>query len=393
MRSHRWLAVLVISSVLGSGVFPFDPALAGSNSSRAAAQDLNQPAALMTGLQLADSARYSVTILKPDTLVLRDVRVEVTLPPDAEFLQAVEVPGSTHFEGLQASKLSWTAREVAASDDVDAFAFTLRQVPAGDFQVDVHWGGAQPGQNGFSGHPPLSGARAAAGELTLGPEGTGGRLVPIGDSGVLVWAPTGVLPEDTTIGVRRLGPEANPSPAELGDLWWCAMVEVTGLPDSADLVLFVPLRQPLPPLANISLFAQDAGQWQPLGWQGFATPDGQYVVLRSAGSKSLAAGTSPARQPRLPTAGPTPTPIAGSGTTPRSLPSNLTRAAAASTTGSGGTVRHFTVNDCENLIADVLKNIGSALGSQALTNARNNLGGGHLSTQTIGQRCSDLAAP
>jgi hypothetical protein len=235
--------------------------------------------------------RYSVSLIRPDPIELRDVRVDVTLPPGADFVEALETPGYTQFLGRQGDALAWAAPGFGAEDYVDDFTFALRGAPAGDFRVRARWAGARPGEARFEGRPEVANARGQEGALTLGPQGTGDRPVPVGDSGVLVGAPAGALPAGTTVRVLRHGPDANP-PTALGDVWWCAVVEVQGLPDDKGLMVLVPTRRPLPPLTEVILFAQRDGVWVELPEKGIATLDGQYVGFAHRGGL-MAAGFQP----------------------------------------------------------------------------------------------------
>jgi hypothetical protein len=85
-----------------------------------------------------------------------------------------------------------------------------------------------------------------------------------------------------------------------GDLWWCSVVEVDGLPSDAGVLLEVPARQPLPPTATIQLLGQDGSQWDPLPDTAQTSSDGQSILYVHHGG-TVAAGTGSNNQPRLPT--------------------------------------------------------------------------------------------
>ena len=96
---------------------------------------------VISALELADSVRYSITILRPGTRELRDVRMAVTLPMDADSVEAFETPGYTRFLGNDGGPLRWEADRYVAYENVDPFTFLLRQPPSGDFAVSARWSG------------------------------------------------------------------------------------------------------------------------------------------------------------------------------------------------------------------------------------------------------------
>jgi hypothetical protein len=140
-------------------------------------------------------------------------------------------------------------------------------------------------------------AMTPSGELTLGPQGTAGSFVPAGDSGVLIGAAADSLPDGTTLRGRVLGSAANPPPTVAGDLWWCAMMELTGLPPDTAVLVFAPTRQPLPANAWLPVFALRGDTWTELPDQrGLVTFAGQYVALVHRGGV-LATGANSWAQP------------------------------------------------------------------------------------------------
>jgi hypothetical protein len=296
MYSYRFVAsVLVFGLVIGA-LSTFD-AVSTAAPSGPATQDAFQPIVILAALQETDGVRYSVAIAKPLGGEVRELQVEVTLPADARFVGAMETPGYTHFAGLQGNTLRWTTSEYPPDEYVDALTFRLAAVPAGDFTIRVSWTGGASGELEFSGRPMALAATSPSGELTLGPQGTAGSFVPAGDSGVLIGAAADTLPEGTTLRLRVLGAAANPPPTVAGDLWWCAMVELTGLPPDTAVLVFAPTRQPLPANAWLPVFALRGDTWTELPDQrGLVTFDGQYVALVHRGGV-LATGANSRAQP------------------------------------------------------------------------------------------------
>jgi hypothetical protein len=270
----------------------------------------------VSAVQLADSVRYGVQLLPlgPDGM-LSDVRVEVTLPAGADLVEALETPPYTQFQGREGDRLSWAASFVA-NDYLDVFSFRLRQVASGPLTVQARWGGSAPGEATVTTQPSIELARASEGEVTLDSAGTP-TLLAAGETGVYVGIAAGVVAQPTRVQVRRLGPDLNP-PATVGDLWWCAAVELSGLPDGARALVSLPTRQVLPQGTPVALFARRGEQWEELPDKGITGADGQSVLFVHPGG-TVAAGTSGAVQARPASGGAsvaaTPTPRPGQTTT------------------------------------------------------------------------------
>jgi hypothetical protein len=258
----------------------------------AKAQQAAQPMLLMSALQLPDTTRYTVTIANPTQTTLGDLQLAVQLPADAVFDHALETPGYTQFQGAQDGTLSWTGTSFAPTDEIDAFTFFLQQPTSGSFSVTASWdSGSVQGQ--FS--PAPQAATDSETDVTLDAGSLAAGVVPVGNTGVVILGPSGTLPAGTTLHVQVLGATANP-PAGTGDLWWCAIVRIDGLPDGAGVVVLVPARQPLPPGAAINLFAQQGDQWTPLDRQAGVTGDGQFIQYLHTGGV-VASGTNRPNQP------------------------------------------------------------------------------------------------
>jgi hypothetical protein len=286
------------------------PELGGLRAQATQAQSQAPPApqAFLTAQQTADGVRYAVTLLRDPGMALRDVRVEVHLPPGAQFVEGYETPGITRFLGNDRGTLRWAAPEFPPGPYVDAFTFLLRARPPDELAATVRWGGDPAGQAQLRSNPRPIVATAVAGEIVLGSEGTtelvpseadpnvmvpaanpGG--VPVGDTGVLIAVPPGAVPDGTVVRVRKLAPDADP-PAAAGDLWWCAMVEVTGLPPGVEAYLYVPPRRPLPPWSDVALFTERDGRWERSERNGSVDFSGQYIWMPTRGGV-LAAGQPP----------------------------------------------------------------------------------------------------
>jgi hypothetical protein len=148
------------------------------------------------------------------------------------------------------------------------------------------------------GKPAVIPAESTQSAISLGAEGTGGELLPVNDTGVMVGAAAGMLQEDITVTVRELPQDENPPP-EVGDLWWCSLVAIDNLPEDAAISVVVPLRRPLEPFTPVALFAQqDDESWLELDAQGIVSADGQFVSYVHPGG-TIATGVDAALQPQF----------------------------------------------------------------------------------------------
>jgi hypothetical protein len=241
----------------------------------AAAQSEGPSVAIVVSSLWSDElARYSVTLARPAGVALQDVRVEVDLPPEADLLEVLETPGRTAFAGRQANTLAWTAPEFPADRPVDAFTFIVAKPLLSELSVRASWGGANPGQAETATIPDILRGGSDEGIAVLVAPPAGG-LLPVGDSGVLIGAVPGVpFPDGALVAVTRLGPDQNP-PQVASALWWCSLVDLQGIPEGSAVTVFAPARRPLPPDANVRLFARDDETWSDTGEAAAVSLDGQ----------------------------------------------------------------------------------------------------------------------
>jgi hypothetical protein len=301
---RAWTAALF--TMLGVIVTTTAHDLAFGTQQRAAAQDQPpaEPSVLVSGLSSDQGVRYSITLLRPDGLALRDVHVEAELPPDVAVLEAFDTPGRTAFLGQEGTTLTWSAPELPAAAPVDALAFSLGGSLQDPLTIRVSWGGDISGSSEQSVIPDVARAATPEGVVIIAPAED--AMQAAGDTGVLVGAyADGLIPPGTEIRVRRVGSDENP-PADLGDLWWCAGIEIDGLPEGSAVLVVVPARRPLPPDADVRLFARVGDTWIDTGEGAAVTSDGQGLLLVHRGG-AIAAGTSPLLQPRV-------VPLAGTAT-------------------------------------------------------------------------------
>jgi hypothetical protein len=267
-------------------------------------QTTDSPQMMLRALRLPDGVRYTATFIKPTDIALEEVQAEITLPPGIELMEVFETQ-EIRFEGIvhgnDGDKLIWRSlAPISASAFLDTLAFTLSEEVVSDLAVTLAFkreGEEESEIIEITDKPAVIPAAATESVITLGADGTGGALVAVGDTGVLVGAAAGLLPDDTTVTVRELPRDANPPP-EVGDLWWCSLVAVENLPEGAALSVVVPLRRPLEPFTPVTLFAlQDDGSWMQLETQGIVSPDGQFVSYVHPGG-TIATGVESQLQPQ-----------------------------------------------------------------------------------------------
>src|SRR4051812_35235328 len=106
MYSYRFLVCIALVGLLVGTVAQLDLAFSGAPTSRAAAQDGTTPLINLSGLRVPEGVRYSVSVAKPLGVVLRGLRVEVTLPAGAQLGEVFETPEYTQSLGRQGNTLS-----------------------------------------------------------------------------------------------------------------------------------------------------------------------------------------------------------------------------------------------------------------------------------------------
>ncbi|KXK21341.1 MAG: hypothetical protein UZ15_CFX003001529 [Chloroflexi bacterium OLB15] len=286
MRSVKVLAILAFL-------------LCVAGQAKAQTTEIIAPNVFLQGLVLPTGVRYTATFIKPDEAQpLRNVSVEITLPPGAQFSQML-VPPQVEFDVVRVSRegaitMIWQTSRVPGEDMLDSYSFTLAQPLTADTEFYIEWqdeNGAQQFESFFE-LPPLALATQNTGIVTLTQDG----FLPAGETGVQVSVPQ--QPEPVTLTVNVLPADFNPPP-EYGALWWCSLIEITGLPDGVSATVIVPLRRPIAPFTALSLFRQNGdGSWSPLEGEAFVTADGQYVTYEHPGGV-VATGGPQDIQPEL----------------------------------------------------------------------------------------------
>jgi hypothetical protein len=264
------------------------------------------PQIVLRALDLGDAIRYSASLIKPADLDLQMASFSITLPADA-VIDTVFETGSVTFSGVRRdpneTTLNWTAADLSGASAIDALTFTLAEELTADMRVYVEYLSATMGAVALSGKPEIALALAdQEGELSIGPEGTGARMLPVGPSGVRVGLAPGLLTEPVTITARQLAASENPPPDLTDDegllFWWCSVVQIDALPEGAAVTVMVPARRPIAPFTPVRLFQRRAdGSWRPLEALGIVSGDGQYIQYVHPGGV-IAAGVDETYRPR-----------------------------------------------------------------------------------------------
>jgi hypothetical protein len=97
-------SLVVLAAVVASLLLTWGPTQGSP-----AAQATVQPTASLTARELPDGVRYAVAVVRAPRTALRDLRVDVQLPPGAQLVEAYETPGFTQFLGSDGGVLRWVA--------------------------------------------------------------------------------------------------------------------------------------------------------------------------------------------------------------------------------------------------------------------------------------------
>ncbi len=250
----------------------------------AQAQELIAPNIFLRGTLLPAGVRYTATFIRPaEDMVLRNVSAEITLPPSAQLNQML-VSRQIQFDVVRVSReraitMIWQTSRINGDQLVDTFSFLLSQPLSEEVEFYLEW----QDENGVQFHesffevPPLSIATVSSGEALVP---AGSAFTPIGFTGVQ--ASTSHI-EPVTVTANILPADFNP-PAEFGDVWWCSILELVGLPEGVGATVIVPLRRPVAPFTPLSMFKQNPdGTWSPLDAVATVTADGQFALYEHTG--------------------------------------------------------------------------------------------------------------
>lgn len=257
---------------------------------------LVSPNVFIRGITLANGTRYAATFVKPyDGAELRDIQVEITIPSEV-ILTGMSVPRQSQYtevrENGSTRTLSWRVDQVAAGQALDAFSFTVASPLVEELEFSMVWhdGSGSEYVEHFAEIPPVLMATQGSAQVTINQEG----YLPVGDSGVQLMGR--VQDPPLTIEAKILPAAANP-PAVFGSIWWCSVLELSGVPEGAPVRVLSPLRRPVAPFTQLAMFRQSPnGAWSPAEGMGVVTADGLFVEYEHPGGV-VALGGDPSLQP------------------------------------------------------------------------------------------------
>ncbi|MBS1827339.1 MAG: hypothetical protein JST93_18625 [Acidobacteria bacterium] len=219
---------------------------------------------------------YSVYVASR-TQAISGITISSALPPGTRFLENVDIPLTARYEGVADNTVFYTIPTVPEDTLVGPFTFRLKLdgsttgVPASAASaVSIQ----QPRQElievaASSDRMPVladSGSVSFDQRGTITAAGENGP-VPVGNTGVLFFVPSGAVTARTTVTFRRLDIESNTLPASAKDTWWCGLFQTTVEPASTTFsqpVSFaLPTRRPITPgLTVSSVTTTDLKEWQ-----------------------------------------------------------------------------------------------------------------------------------
>src|SRR5687767_15148133 len=176
------------------------------------------PNIFLRGLHLPQGVRYTATFIPSVDQALRNISVEITLPPEAQLIEML-VSQQVDFDVVRMNRegaltLIWQIARVPTETPLDAFAFTVVEPLTSDVEFYMEWKDANGTQlfENFLEVPPVTVALETEGALTVAP----GAFQPVGQTGVQVALPDDMEP--LTLIFHVLPVDFNP-PAEYGDIW------------------------------------------------------------------------------------------------------------------------------------------------------------------------------
>ena len=258
------------------------------------------PNIFVRGMQLPQGVRYSAAFVKPsDDTILRNVSVEMTLPGDAVFLEML-ISRQIEFDVIRRSPqkqltLIWQISRISTDQALDSFSFTVAHPLTEAVEFYMQWqdeNGELHVENFFE-RPIIVDATQSEQTVTL----TQASMQMLGATGIQIAPPANALPLSVT--ARVLSSDFNPPP-EYGDLWWCSLLALEGLPAGTAASVIVPLRRPVAPFTALAMFQQQADRtWRPLETQAIVTADGQYAQYIHSGGVVATGGPEEIQQTPL----------------------------------------------------------------------------------------------
>lgn len=208
---------------------------------------------------------------------LGEVTISSQLPPGTRYLENVDRPRDSRYEGVADNVVVWTVTEVPADTVVGPFTYRLKmdgtvpEVPSSPAAAVAY----QRPVPEFVDVPAAAAslrAFAEAGSISFDARGTldangENAAVAVGETGVLLFVPPGAVNVRTTLTIRRVALDDRQLPANAAGTWWCGLYQFSLEPANAilaeQMVLVLPTRRALTPGLETSVFASpDSLNWQ-----------------------------------------------------------------------------------------------------------------------------------
>lgn len=234
---------------------------------------------------------------------LTDVSITSTVPDGATFVEVVTTPENTVFVGEAGGVVTWQLKQLEADTIVGPFTYRVNYekdavlLPLGP-SAQAIWAEPETGMVAVEATEAELKPLADSGTIRFDERGTvnengDNTAIPVGETGIIIFIPSGVVNEAVEMTLTRLMVTPDLLPSDSDD-WWCAVFSVTlepqiVLPANAPIILSVPSRKTISPgqpaLISVGNQSEDGGSyiWQPLADSktegAFIGPDGSSVIV------------------------------------------------------------------------------------------------------------------
>ncbi|MCB9437031.1 MAG: hypothetical protein H6673_08560 [Anaerolineales bacterium] len=260
-------------------------------------------------IDLDGTVLYSVLVATgPDTLT--SVTITSPIPMGTTFIESPTTPEGAVFVGEVTGVVTWELETLEA--DTIMGPFTYRVSAENDTPLprspnaQVTWVEPNAGSIAINATEDTLQPFAETGMVNFDAEGTlnidgENAPVPVGETGIYVFVPSGVVSELTTMAFTRMIVNPDLLPSDSADSWWCTVFSITLEPDvelsaNTGIVFSVPSRKTISPGQPALIFVgntTDDGAtytWEPLAnpeteseaTGAFIGPDGTSVVVTNA---------------------------------------------------------------------------------------------------------------
>lgn len=246
---------------------------------------------------------YSVLVASgSDELI--DVTITSTVPDGTTFVEVVTTPENASFVGEVGGVVTWQLKQLEADTIVGPFTYRVNRekdtmlLPLGP-SAQAIWAEPETGMVAVEATEAELRQLADSGTIRFDERGTvnengDNTAIPVGETGIIIFIPSGVVNESVEMTLTRLMVAPDLLLPNSNNLWWCAVFSVTlepqiVLPANAPIILSMPSRKTISPgqpaLISVGNQSEDGGLyiWQPLADSkaegAFIGPDGSSVIV------------------------------------------------------------------------------------------------------------------